>query len=102
MSNDTRQSEEVILGKKFPGEKFATVRSAETVAAEQLLEASHAHENAIPLTVYFSIRGHHDPVLQRMLFEFTSIRTATKDAFDTIFAKFFGVPAEPSNSKKEV
>jgi len=102
MPSDTRQSEEVILGKKFPGEKFATIRSTEDIAVAQKLEAEHAHENAIPLTVYFNIRGHHDPVLQQMMLVYTPLRTATKEAFDKVFADFFGVQAEPSDPKKEV
>lgn len=86
----TRRTEEVILGKKFPGEKFSTVRSTEDVIADHELQSQYANEsNAIPLSVYFVIRGHSDPVLQRMLESHTKVRTATKEAFDKLFHSFF-------------
>ena len=104
----TRQHEEVILGKKFAGEKFSTVRSTEDVVAEQKIQDEHAHPNAVPLSVYCMIRGHHDKVLVAMLEAHTKVRTATLEAFDKIFKSFFGVPVpepaddQPSDPDKEV
>lgn len=90
MTKSTRQTEEVILGKKFAGEKFSTVRSAADVIADHELQAKFRNEpNAVPITVYFTIRGHVDPTLQRMLMAHIKVKTATLEAFDKLFHSFF-------------
>jgi len=83
-----QDTEEVILGKKFAGEKFPTVKSAEDVAAERELQKQFEHENAVPLSVYFTIRRITDPVKQAMMEAYTKVRKATLEAFDEIFETF--------------
>lgn len=85
---EKKHTEDVVLGKKFAGEKFSTVKSADDIAAERKLQEDYAHENAVPLSVYFSNRRITDLTQQRMMESFTKVRKATMEAFDEIFAKF--------------
>lgn len=85
----TRQVEEVILGKKFPSEKFVTIRSAADVEEVAKLHEKHAHADAIPIEAYLSIRGHNEHTMQAMLLAHTKVRRATMEAFDEIFKSFF-------------
>lgn len=90
-SNESTEKpgDEVILGKKFPGEKFSTVRDAKEaaeLAAEDQLRAQHPQ--AMPLSVYFSHKRIHDPMVQSMMEAYTKVRTATLETFDSIFKAF--------------
>jgi hypothetical protein len=82
------KKDEPVLGKKWAGEKFPTVKSAADVVASQELQKEYVHENAVPLSVYFTKRRINDPVKQAMMFAFTKVRKATIEAFDEIFETF--------------
>lgn len=80
---------EIILGKKYPGEQFSTVKSAAQVVEEQEVQKPFEHENAVPIEVYFKHRRiDSDPVRHAAMLAFTKVRKATMEAFDSIFAKF--------------
>jgi DnaJ-class molecular chaperone len=104
-----KPGDEVILGKKFAGEKFSTVRSAANVLADHELQKSYDHPNAVPIEVYFVKHRVNDPVQRAMMLASTKIRKATIEAFDDIFHSFFDtVPkktaeeGEQSSNTKEV
>lgn len=93
MPNDEETKEkpgdEVILGKKFPGERFSTVRSAKETAEQIALQKEFGdHPEAMPLTVYFSHRRIHDSTMQAMMTAYTKVRKATLATFDAIFKDF--------------
>ena len=80
---------EVKLGKKFSGEKFSTVRSAEETAEQVALNVEYGSDpEAIPLSVYFTHKRVNDPTHQRMMESYTKVRNATLAAFDAIFKDF--------------
>ena len=81
-------AEPVILGKKWAGEKFSTVRSAEAVAAIHKLQAEYDVEGAVPIEAWFNARNQREPTMIAAMLAYTSIRKATHDAFDEIFATF--------------
>jgi len=97
----TRQTEEVILGKKFQGETFVTVKSAAQVEEVAKLHETYAHEHAVPIEAYFSIRGHNEPHMRSMLLAYTQVRKATVEAFDDIFHLFFHTTPKPPKAAPE-
>ena len=88
MADEEKPGDEVVLGKKFAGEQFSTVRSAKDVEEAQALLAQYADEHAVPLSIYFQNRRITDPVKQSMMKAYTKVQKATMDAFDKIFATF--------------
>lgn len=88
MASKKQDTEDVVLGKKFPGEKFSTVRSAEEIAATNEENKKYDVENAVPIDAYFMKRRITDPVKKAMMEAYTKVRKATVEAFDEIFDKF--------------
>lgn len=102
MAKGNRQTEEVVLGKKFAGEKFSTVRSVADVEEVEKLNAKYASEpNALPLSVYMANRGHIDPVLVAMMKAHTKVHTASTESFDKIFHSFFSTEPHPDDVEEE-
>jgi hypothetical protein len=83
-------SVEVIRGKKFAGERFSTIGSAEEIAANRELQKQYDHANAIPLSVYLVNKRITDPVQTKMMEAHTKVRKATTEAFDGIFKSYYG------------
>jgi len=81
--------DEVKLGKKFAGEKFATIKSMADIEEEIGLRQLYGeHPEAMSIEAYFSHRRIHDPIHQSMRLAFTKVRIATVFVFDDIFSTF--------------
>lgn len=105
MSDDKNKkhgTEPVVSGKKFAGESFPTVTTAEAVAAQQAVDAAHSHPEAMDLNAYFTVCRINDPVKRAMMRAFQPLdpedkdqqrrltlpRRATKEAYDAFFKTF--------------
>lgn len=87
--SEEKPGDAVILGKKFAGETFCTIKSMDHVREEMALHAKHGtHPEAMPLSVYFANKRITDPVTQAMMTAHTKVRQATVAVFDAIFANF--------------
>ncbi len=78
----------VRLGKKFKGEKFVTIKTAEMLEEAEVLRKRYADPHAVTLTAYFVHKRIRNPVQQASMSAYTKVRRATVKAFDEIFAKF--------------
>jgi hypothetical protein len=78
----------IRLGKKFRGEKFVTIKTAEMAAADAKLQKKYADPHAVTLIAYFVHKQIRNPVQQAGMTAYTRVRRATVQAFDEIFAKF--------------
>ena len=85
---EEKPGDAVVLGKKFAGEQFSTVKSVKDIEEAQALAVQHDDEHAVPLSIYFQNRRITDPVKQSMMKAYTKVQKATMDAFDSIFASF--------------
>ena len=81
--------DQIVLGKKFPGEKFSTIVSVDAIAEQQAADAPYVDaENTMLLDVYLANHRINDPVRIAMMKAFTKVRKATVEAFDEIFSTF--------------
>lgn len=82
-------TESVSKGKKFAGEKFSTIMTTEDVVNVRVENAKYNTDpNAVPIENWFAARGHRSEVMQSAMRAYTTVRTATMEAFDLIFEKF--------------
>jgi hypothetical protein len=76
------------VGRKWAGEPFPTVKTAEQVAAERVAQEPYNTPDAVDLITYFSIRRISDPVKRAGMAAYTTIRNASVAAFDDIFSTY--------------
>lgn len=82
------------VGRTYHGEMSPPITTAEAVAKTQARRAEYAGSpEAIPIHVYFVVKGHQNPILQASMLAYTDIRVATVEAFDEIFDKHHSLPA---------
>lgn len=84
---EEKPGDEVVLGKKWSGEKFPTIASVATHDA-RVKDKLNTDENAVTLDTYFSNKRIIDPTRRAMMAAFTKTRKATVAAFDEIFSSF--------------
>jgi len=76
------------LGKSYKGQKFAPVRTEESISAGAEAQKVYDKPSAMSLDVYFVTKRITSPVHQAGMRAFTSIRRATVEDWDLIFKSF--------------
>lgn len=77
------------LGKLYRGDLFPAIKTPEMVEADRLLQLEHDHKDAVPLEVYFSLRGITDVGAQAARRRSTNVQQATMEKWDEIFKASF-------------
>jgi hypothetical protein len=75
-------------GKTWKGQQFPPVRSVEDVQQQADAQKLYNKEGAVALEVYFAMKGFRNTVQQAGMRAYTSIKRATVEDWDAIFAKF--------------
>jgi len=73
------------LGKQYRGDMFPAIKTPEMVERERQLQLEHDHPDAVPIEVYFSVRGIMDPGAQAARRRSTTVQQATMEKWDEIF-----------------
>lgn len=76
-------------GKQYKGQVFVPITDPEVLLVEQAAQAPFDKPDAIPMEVYFSMRGIRNPVAQAAMRAFTNIRRATQADWDEIFKAYY-------------
>lgn len=84
MSEDSKP----VLGKQWRGQSTVPVRTAEDLAADQLVQKEYAKPDAISLDTYLSMRGVRDPAFLAGMKAYTVVRHATVEDWQKIFATY--------------
>lgn len=88
------QGREPIVGRTYRGETSPPITTPAEVAQARAENNKYAKEpGAVPVHVYFVARDITNPILQASLLAYTSVRTATLEAFDALFTEHHEVPA---------
>lgn len=79
----------IPIGKQFKGDNFPAIKTPAQVEQESAEQAKMSTPDAVPLEVYFTLRGITDPGAMAARMRYTSLRSAPLEEWDAIFEKAF-------------
>lgn len=74
------------VGRQFPGQQHYAVTLPEEETKRIELQTKYDVEGAVAIDVYFAVRNIKDPVMKASMLAYTTVRRATMDSWDELFA----------------
>lgn len=76
------------LGKSYRGQTFVPIESPAGIAVRDAIQKDFDVVDAVPIEVYFRVRGYESPHVRAAMLAYTMVRRATLEAWDRIFATY--------------